>query len=259
MGVTVLGSGSAGNAIVLHTAEGALLVDAGFSAKELRRRLLAAGIPEASLRAIIITHEHLDHVGALRVLANALKLPVYVNRPTAAVLRDKGQAPEAGLQLFTAGTAFSIGGFTIEPFSIPHDAADPMAFAIHWGGRKIGIATDLGHANPLVQHHLRECDLLMVESNHDPDMLWNSDRPLALKQRIRGRNGHLSNDDCAKLVQQVLHARTRHLVLAHASRDCNRYDLAESVLRTCLTGLGRAADLTLAVARQETPLPPLWV
>lgn len=244
--------------MVVHTPEGGLLIDAGFSARELRRRLHEAGVPEESLRAILVTHEHDDHVKGLRVLSKLLNLPVYANRETASVMRDHGKAPEQHLHLFTPGAAFAIGGFTVEPFSIPHDAADPMAFAIHWGAFKAGIVTDLGHANPLAQHHLGGCDVLVVESNHDPEMLWNSSRPLALKQRIRGKCGHLSNAACAELVGRILAPRTRHLVLAHASQECNRYELVEQTAVECLRRLGRV-DLRPCVARQACWLPAVWV
>ncbi len=257
LGVTVLGSGSAGNAVVVHSPEGNLLVDAGFSLVELRRRLATAAIPEESLRAILVTHEHGDHVKGLRVAAKALKIPVFCNRLTATVLRDGGLAPEAELTLFTAGSAFRIGAFTVEPFCIPHDAVDASAFAFHLGDLKLGLATDLGHANSLTMHHLAACDLLVVESNHDPKMVWASGRPAMVKQRILGRRGHLSNEDCAKLLQRVLHTRTRHLVLAHASRECNCYDLVEKTARDCIRALGRT-DLAPHVARQDVPLATLW-
>ncbi len=257
LGVTVLGSGSAGNALVVHSPEGNLLVDAGFSLVELRRRLEAAAIPAESLRAILVTHEHSDHVKGLRVTAKALKIPVFCNRLTAECLRGKDLAPESGLQLFTAGAAFRAGAFTVEPFSIPHDAVDATAFTFHLDGLKFGLATDLGHAGPLVLHHLRECDLLVVESNHDPKMLWASARPPHIKQRILSRIGHLSNEDCMKLLRRVIHARTRHLVLAHASRECNCYDLVERTARACLAEIGRG-DLAPRVARQDAGLPTLW-
>ncbi|MFA4943719.1 MAG: MBL fold metallo-hydrolase [Lentisphaeria bacterium] len=257
LGLTVLGSGSSGNAAVLHTPEGAVLIDAGFSARELRRRLALAGIAEDQLRAILVTHEHADHICGLRVLAKALKLPVYVSRDTAQALRDRELAPGGTLCLFLPGGAFRIGALTVQPFSIPHDAVEPVAFTFHWNRRKLGFATDLGHANGLAQHHLRECDLLVVESNHDPGLLMASNRPLPLKQRIRGRNGHLSNQDCAGLLRRVLDGRTRHLVLAHASRECNDAKLIAACAGECLRDLGRT-DLVPQIASQDTPLPTLW-
>ena len=257
LGLTVLGSGSDGNAMVLHGEAGGLLLDAGFSAAELKRRLAAAGIPESWLRAALITHEHGDHVKGLRVAAAAFGIPVYCNRMTAEAIRQSGAAPEATLNLFTSGAPFELHGFRIEPFSISHDAADPAAFTIHQGGRKIAIVTDLGHAGSLVQHHLRDSDLLVIESNHDVAMLMASGRPLHVKRRILGKHGHLSNEACMALLTDVLQPRTRHVVFVHASRECNRYELVEQCARKCLTRLGRP-DLLPLVARQDAGLPTLW-
>lgn len=259
LGLSVLGSGSAGNAMVIHGADGGLLIDAGFSATELRRRLEQAGIPEGWVRAILITHEHHDHVQGLRLCARAWSVPVYCTRLTGDQIRERGHAEsDQALHLFTPGAPFEFQGFRVEPFTIPHDAADPVGFTVHWGDRKIAVVTDLGHANGLVHLHLNACDGLVVESNHDVGMLMNSRRPMHLKHRIRGRHGHLSNLECMELLRHVLHARTRYVVLVHASRECNRYELVERCIAECLTGLGRA-DVATHVARQDVILPTLWV
>ena len=257
VGITVLGSGSNGNAIVLHRQGEAILVDAGFSARELRRRLREAGIDETALRAVIVSHEHIDHIKGLRVCARQLGLPIYSNRGTAAAVRDR-EKDIGRLNIFTAGTPFDIGGFSVEPFSIPHDASDPMGFVIRVDGAKVGLATDLGHVSHLVSYQLRECDALIVESNHDMGMLQHSRRPWSLKQRIMGRHGHLSNRKSMELVRDVLHERTRHLILAHASRECNRYELVEQSARQCLMDLGRP-DIVPLVARQDQSLPTVWL
>lgn len=257
LGVTILGSGSRGNALVLHTAEGAVLLDAGFSARELVQRLTQAGLDPAALRAIVISHEHEDHVRGLRVFAARFGLPVFANRGTATVLRNRDSQLGA-LHLFAAGSPFQIGPFALYPFSIPHDANDPVAFVVQALDRRIGIATDLGHVNHLVTHQLRECDLLVLESNHDLTMLGNSQRPWALKQRILSRHGHLSNAACMDLLRSVVHARTRHVVMAHASSECNCRELVAAALAECLASLGRS-DITTHIARQDAPLPTLWL
>ncbi len=257
VGLTVLGSGSNGNALVLQAAGFTLLIDAGFSGIELRRRLEAAGLAAVRIDAMLVTHEHDDHVKGLRVTAKHFTAPAYCSRLTGEALRSRGDAPET-LHLFTPGAAFALGPFEISPFSIPHDAIDPVAFGIQIGAFKLGLATDLGHVSHLVARHLRDCDLLLVESNHDLKMLRDSARPWNLKKRILGNHGHLSNDACADLLRQVLHPRTRHLVLAHASRDCNRSDLAEACARQCIASLGRT-DLVPMVARQDACLPTLWL
>jgi phosphoribosyl 1,2-cyclic phosphodiesterase len=258
IGVTVLGSGSQGNAIVVHTAAAGVLVDAGFSRAELRRRLDTAQVAESILRAIVITHEHEDHIKGLRVTAKSLDLPVYCNRLTAESIRARGHAPDRPFCLFTAGAAFEVGGFRVEPFSIPHDAVDPSAFIFRLGDRKIAIVTDIGHASGLVQHHLRECDLLVLESNHEVTLLMNSARPMDVKHRILGKHGHLSNVDSMELLKRVAHPRTRHVILAHASQECNRYELVEQHACHCLKQLDRH-DIRVLIARQDACLPTVWV
>ena len=257
LGITILGSGSAGNACLLHTDEDAVLIDAGFSAREMRRRMAAAQVDETKIRGIVISHEHGDHVKGVRVLSQKLDVPVFANRPTAEVMRDK-DAKLGAMIIFTAGHPFQVGTFTIEPFSIPHDAYDPCGFIVRVADWKIGIVTDLGHLNALVAFQLGECDALIVESNHDVQMVADSDRPWSLKQRVLGRHGHLSNKACADLLQTVLHPKTRHVVLAHASRDCNRYELVEKSGRDTLTEMNRS-DVELRVARQSEHLPTFWL
>ena len=257
LGITILGSGSRGNAIVIHTPSDAVLVDAGFSARELRRRMRCAGIDETTLKGIIVSHEHSDHVKGLRVCAKQLNVPVYANRNTADVIRFREQKMGA-MHIFTAGALFEVGPFEVEPFSIPHDANDPVGFVLRFGGRKIGIATDLGHASHLVTYQLRECDGLVLEANHDIEMLHSSARPWSLKQRILSRHGHLSNDDSADLIGKVVHSKTRHLVLAHASEECNRPELVERCTLRTLEALGRT-DIKPLFAEQNEILPTLWL
>ena len=257
MGITVLGSGSRGNATVIHTDDDAILIDAGFSSRELRNRMVRCGIDEKKVRAILVTHEHSDHVRGLRVCAQQLGVPVYANRGTAEILRSRDDKL-GSLTIFASGSPFGVGRFTIEPFTIPHDAYDPVAFVVKLGPIKLGIATDLGHVNSLVSHQLRGCDALVVESNHDIAMLRNSDRTWSLKQRILGRHGHLSNDDGLELLRKVLHGRTRHVIMAHASSECNEYGLVEGGARRCLAELGRE-DIELHVATQDEGARTVWV
>jgi len=257
LGLTVLGSGSQGNALVVHGPEGALLLDAGLSLRELRRRMAAAGIEETALQAVVVSHEHADHITGLGPLVNTLKLPVYCNRGTGLSVCEHRIAP-GSLKLFAAGCTFAVGGLSVSPFSIPHDASDPVGFVISADGLKIGVATDLGYASGLVLHHLADCDLLVLECNHDVEMLRQSSRPWSVKHRILGRHGHLSNDACMTLMGQVLRPRTRQLVLAHASRECNRYELIAEMTARQLAALNRT-DVHAHVARQDDVLPTLWV
>jgi phosphoribosyl 1,2-cyclic phosphodiesterase len=257
-GITVLGSGSRGNAIFLHgRQDGGILIDAGFSGIEVRRRLAAVGISEEDVRAILISHEHDDHTRALGTLAKRWQVPIYTNRLTAQALRDriKNLGP---VTVFGAGTSFKVAEFEIEPFSIPHDAIDPVGFVVERQGLKVGVATDLGHASSLVSHLLQECDALVLESNHDIPLLQESARPWSLKQRVLSRHGHLSNEACMALFRQVVHSKTKHVILAHASQDCNRYELVESSVRQCLADLNRQ-DIGAHIARQDAPLPTIWL
>ena len=257
VGVTVLGSGSTGNAVVVQGEDRALLIDAGFSMKQTRERMAKSGMDPATLQAILVSHEHGDHVKGLRVAAKQLEVPVYCNRSTAMILKD-GKHDPGKMTLFNTGTEFTQGEFRILPFSVPHDAMDPVGFIIETKNHKIGIATDLGHVSNPVAYHLRECDILVIESNHDLELLKQSQRPWSLKQRIMGRHGHLSNDASSELTSRIIHERTQHIVLAHASEDCNRPHLIEQSLTETLSAAKRP-DLTPLVARQTDPLPPLWV
>lgn len=259
LGLTILGSGSGGNAVVVHSEAGALLIDAGFSARELERRLAAAGLDPASLRGVLITHEHRDHVEGLRVFAGRYpELPTYANILTAERLRYLDALPER-LVIFNNGQPFPLGPFVVEAFSISHDAADPVGFVIrHRERRIVGFATDLGYIGQLVPLKLRDCQALVLESNHDKKLLLDSSRPAQLKNRILGKRGHLSNEDALELIAKTVGPATRHLVLAHLSGECNRPDLVERLARERLAALGRP-DLTLYLARQDEPSPPIVI
>lgn len=257
LGITVLGSGSSGNSIIIHGREGDILVDAGFSLKELRKRMAAAEVEERRLRAILVTHEHGDHAKGVGVASRGLGLPVYTTPATARMLAPKKRIGE-DVVLFNAGQTFTVGEFEVQPFSIPHDAVDPVGFTFTVPGFKLGVATDIGYPSSVICHHLGECDILLLESNHDLTMLRQSDRPWRLKQRIMGRQGHLNNTDSLMLLKRVLHTKTRHLIIGHTSRECNTYELVEALAAQSLVDLGRA-DVILKIARQETHLPTIWV
>ncbi len=257
LGLTVLGSGSSGNALIVHGRRGDILFDAGFSLRQLRARMQAVGIDESRLRAIVVSHEHGDHTSGLKPASRHYGLPLYCTRNTGEALRERGLVTEQ-LRLFAAGASFQIEDFCITPFSIPHDASDPVGFAVECDGLKLGLATDLGYVSSVVSHHLQACDVLVLESNHDVPLLHASNRPWRLKQRILGRRGHLSNEDCMGLLRQVLHPRTRQVVLAHASRDCNCYELVETLVARHL-GQANRQDVVASVARQDCALPTIWV
>lgn len=248
--VTVLGSGSSGNATVISMDGVALLIDAGFSGIELKRRLEAAGVAPEAIVGILISHEHGDHVRGLRVFCKRHgNLTAYLNMLTAERLQVDGNAPEK-IVVFSNGAPFKVGPFRIDAFSVSHDAVDPVGFVVHCGEIRIGIATDFGHPGVMIPLKLKNCQVLILESNHDPEMLLRSERPPRILHRIRGRRGHLSNADCASLLDTVAGPETRHVVLAHLSGDCNRRELAEAVLRRKLKEMNRL-DIAFQIASQD--------
>jgi len=261
MRMTVLASGSRGNCTVLSSSNASILVDAGLSCRETLRRMKAAGEDAHQLRAIVISHEHSDHVAGLEVLARKLGIPVYITEDTyeswRRVVRDKEGQPVTleRREHFHAGRSFMIGDITVTPFTIPHDAADPCGFTFRAQGVKIGIATDLGYLPFSVKDHLRGCDGLMIESNHDLEMLRNGPYPWMVKQRVMSRVGHLSNTALAEFFEKDYDGSAAFLVLAHLSEQNNHPELARE---TAWKALGLRPSLfsssALTLARQDQPL-----
>jgi phosphoribosyl 1,2-cyclic phosphodiesterase len=254
--LTVLGSGSNGNASFVETDETRLLIDVGFSGRQIRQRLATLARAPESLTAILITHEHSDHICGLATIAEKAGIPVYCNRATMEeIVRITGA--KLDFRLFVAGGAFEVGDVNVETFSVPHDAQDPVGFVLHTGNAKIGFATDLGHVTKLVLERIRSANVVVLESNHDVRMLQDCPkRPWSLKQRILSRHGHLSNDAAADCVAEIMSGDLHHLLLGHLSRDCNKPELAERVMRQRLQTLG-AAHVHVTVTQQSVVSPTL--
>lgn len=239
LAVCVLASGSKGNSIYLTDGATAILIDAGPSGIEIQRRLKSRGLSSENLSAILVTHEHADHIQGVGSLSRRLRIPVYLSRKTekASFIFQKIQNPN----YFDCGCSFDINDLSIHPFSVSHDAEDPVGFTIQKNGLKIGIATDLGTATSMVKHHLKGCALLILEANHDPAMLINGPYPWPLKQRIQSRIGHLSNKESKILLNEVKHNRLQHVILAHLSETNNTTQKALSTvgraLQNCPTQL----------------------
>jgi phosphoribosyl 1,2-cyclic phosphodiesterase len=197
----------------------------------------AKGLDPGSLDAIIVSHEHADHIHGVGVLSRRFKMAVHISDATLRA-SQKTLGRLAAVHPFTCGNAFSIGTFVVHPFSVSHDAADPAGFTIRSGTRKLGVATDLGVVTGLVQNHLQDCDILILEANHDPRMLIDGPYPWPLKQRILGRSGHLSNEDTARLLEALLHDRLGHVVLAHLSEENNTPEKAKQTIEPLLGGNG---------------------
>lgn len=216
----VLASGSKGNSIYVAGGSTAILIDAGLSGVQIERRMASRGLSPGDLKAIIVSHEHNDHVSGVGVLSRRYRLPVYINAPT--LENAAGQLGKLHDTVhFTCGREFRIGDLQIHPFSVSHDAGDPSCFSVAQNGRKIGIATDLGISGALVREHLKSCHALILEANHDAEMLKNGPYPWPLKQRIMSRHGHLSNDAVSALLAELYHSDLEHVVLAHLSEQNN--------------------------------------
>lgn len=230
-----LGSGSSGNATVIDTnglVPLRLLVDCGLGIKQLQSRLAAAGLQAEDLHAIFITHEHGDHIGCARALSLRYRIPVWMSRGTHAAI---GSPDFDGMLRFARdGVRIDLGGIVLTPFAVPHDAREPLQLTCTDGSAKLAVVTDLGHATPHVLRHLAECDALVLECNHDSNMLAQSAYPYFLKRRVGGDMGHLSNDAAAAIAAAVYHPKLKHLVAAHLSRQNNLPGLARTSMATAL-------------------------
>jgi phosphoribosyl 1,2-cyclic phosphodiesterase len=308
--MTVLASGSKGNSTVVSTSRTRILVDAGLSCRELFKRMKAAGEDPQTLDAILVTHEHQDHVQGLAVTARKLGIPVYFTEPThrawmrwmtprkrltyadwlaqrkaqaeaapvnpgiedreAFEEEQESLAPEAivataakpeadpcalpGVEYFSAGQGFSVGDIEVTPFTIPHDAADPVGFVFEAEGIRIGLATDLGYMPANAAMRLRRCDVLMLESNHDLDMLRDGPYPWSVKQRVMSRVGHLSNLAAAEFLENSYDGQAAYVVLAHLSESNNLPALARIAAEHALRDHMSLLANKLLLATQEAPL-----
>ena len=236
---TILGSGSNGNCAYLEAGETRLLIDAGFSAKQIRERLAQIGRAPEGLSGILLTHEHTDHTNGLGTLCSKVPVPIYCNRLTREAVQVQFQETKFDFRLFSTGASFEVGCVGVETFSVPHDAYDPVGFMLRTCGRNIGFLTDLGHATKLVVERVRSSHVLVLETNHDMKMLQDDPRrPWSLKQRILSRHGHLSNDAAANVLTEVVSAELEQVYLGHLSRDCNRPELARNAVQKRLDETG---------------------
>ncbi|HVU08336.1 MAG TPA: MBL fold metallo-hydrolase [Verrucomicrobiae bacterium] len=274
--LTILGSGSSGNCAYLETENTRVLIDAGFSPRQIRQRLATIGRAPENLSAILLTHEHSDHISGLLGIADKFQIPVFCNRETQDAtiwalkekLSSRNHPALNGLdgadalkskvdwRIFSTGDSFELDDLLVETFSIPHDAQDPVGFLLRAQTANIGFVTDLGHMTKLVVERVRAANVLVLESNHDVKLLQESHRSWALKQRILGRHGHLSNVAAAEAAAQIMSASLRHLYLAHLSRECNKPEIAEHVMAEQLHHIG-ATHVRLQLAAQDVPCETL--
>lgn len=253
LNITILASGSSGNTLLVQAEGCAVLVDAGLSARRISALLSTCGLRMEDLSGILLTHEHGDHAKALKVIAAKTRIPIFTTPLTAQSLRRSGV--EASWSLFASGAGFTLGVFDIFPFSVPHDAADPVGFVLKHETRSFAVLTDLGYATRHVVESVRGVDALLIETNHDETLLQqDAKRPWSVKQRILSRHGHLSNAAAAEIVAQVATDALCHVMLGHLSKDCNSSDLALETVGAKLQNMGRN-DIKLQCVHGNTDAP----
>jgi phosphoribosyl 1,2-cyclic phosphodiesterase len=251
--IVVLGSGSRGNCTFVQGGRTRILIDAGFSAKEIARRLHEVGERLEDVDAVLVTHEHSDHVGGAGVLARKHRIPVFCCPETLREAGLEGNIPE--WVPVTPGAAFEVGDIRVEPFTVPHDASVTLGFRVTAEGISVGYCTDLGHVTSVVRDRLSGSHVLIVESNHDLDMLRDGEYPWSLKQRVGGRHGHLSNEATATLLSDVVGGDSFAVALAHLSERNNAPSLAALAARDALERSGRDAVRLLVTAQDRvTPI-----
>lgn len=247
-GFCPLASGSKGNCIYFGSKQTKILIDAGLSGKATEAKLKEIGVSLEEIDAILISHEHTDHIKGLCTLAFKWKIPILANHETAkGIVETFHDCPK--FKIFSTGETFEFGDLEIHPFTVQHDTLDPVMFTLKIDTLKIGICTDLGFVTSLVRTQLRDCDYLYIEANHEPSMVYASARPMVYKQRVLSRTGHLSNEACGKLLRDIIHDRLRKVYLAHLSSECNTPEVALQVIREILEDQGMG--LNLCIAPQE--------
>ncbi len=251
MELTVLASGSKGNCTYLRGERGALLIDAGLSARETLRRLANAGGDATLVEGILVTHEHIDHIRGADVLARRLHVPIYATGGTLEAFYEKCGATSAEVRRCRYGEPFCVGDFSVEPFAASHDAREPCGFSVAEGDLRVGCCTDTGTITTPIFDHLAACDAVLLESNHCPEMLENGPYPAYLKSRIRSKRGHLSNPDAARCLQRLAD-HIQMAMLAHVSEINNT---PEKVLLSALEGLGFYSDQVAVTVAPQDPGP----
>lgn len=249
----VLGSGSSGNCLIVESGDSRILVDVGFSCREVERRLDSVGISSRHFDGVVLTHEHGDHSRGAARFSRRHRVPIYATRGTLSCLRLPSTLPKP--VIIEPPTPFSVGDFLIEAFAIPHDASEPVGLVIECDGGRLGLAADLGQRPERTWRRLRDLDALVLETNHDLEMLRSGPYPWPLKERIASENGHLSNRDAAEGLREILSERLRWLVLYHLSRTNNLPALARDAVTQVLARTVTQAEVF--VSEQSRPTP--WI
>jgi len=246
-----LASGSKGNCLFLSTPKGDLLIDAGISARALSGHLESLGSSLSSIQAILISHEHYDHISGLKTLALRHRIPIIANYATAeGIVESIGDCPD--FYIFSTGEPFEFLDLKISPFTVPHDGVDPTGFTIQTEETKIGVCTDLGFVTPSIRQQLQKCHLLYLEANHQEEMVLACARPEIYKRRVLGKTGHLSNRQAAQLLCEVAHPELQKVYLAHLSSECNSPEKAKQVISKLLNESGIHIEIDIAHQHQQS-------
>lgn len=253
----MLASGSGGNSILISSKSANLLIDAGLTCKELLRRLAAVGSGPSEISAVIVTHEHQDHIRGAGVLSRRHGVPIHINAATLeGALPLAGEMPTA--RIFATGDALTVGDLTVQTYSVPHDAADPIGLSIRNCSKRVGVVLDMGYPTGLVKERLRGSNLLILEFNHDPELLRQCERPWEIKQRIMSKKGHMSNEASLELLCELVHEELQAIVLAHMSREANSAEALNSLVSRRLKELGRS-DIKIFVGSQDEVGSPIKI
>lgn len=250
MKVITLASGSKANSTYIESGETRLIFDFGLSCKATVQRLKEIGIMPMSLSGIFISHEHQDHCRGLKVFSKMYNVPIYANEPTARLL-EYDFTSNIKIRRILSQEAIKIGEIKVHPFSVPHNSADPLGFTISAKKKKAGILTDCGFATGLIKQRLKGVDLLLIESNYDEGMLKHSSYPWSIKQRIRGRLGHLSNKEAAALIAEIFEGRPAKVILGHISENTNTFELADNAVKSALRGNGDSVHQIFSAPRDK--------
>ncbi len=253
MNFCVLGSGSKGNCTLVESGSTSILIDAGFSGKEISRRLALINRSPDDLTAIVVTHEHGDHISGVGVLSRRYNLPVYANYGTHLASESRVKKLHKRVE-FGTGECFVVNDLEIHPFRVSHDTADPVGFVVSDTHSALGYCTDTGRVTKLIAHHIRKCKGLVLEANHDPQMLMDGPYPMPLKQRVRSNQGHLANGDAARFLADLVDSSLQYVVLAHLSETNNLPDLALTRVQQELQSLEPLFNLVLAGQGNPTTL-----
>ena len=252
----VLGSGSRGNCVYVADGDVRVLIDCGLSARQTEVRLRAIGVEPESVAALLVSHEHNDHMAGVRIFSRRFGALIYANQAVLAATDIAAVVPQEQVREFVTGTGFSVGSLLFEPFSISHDAVDPVGFKVRSNSSSLAVLTDLGHVTALVRERVRDVDALLLEFNHDPDLLNVAPYPWSLKQRIRGRKGHLSNESAAQLVVELAEGggeKLQMVVAMHVSEKSNDPGVVVETFRNAWRSTTRIDEPAFVVAAAHAP------